>query len=201
MRQAILLAAREGVKIGAHPGLAEERGRGGRITLSESEIIASLEEQLLVLARIAAEEAQRIHHIKLHGTLYHAVEKKKKLREAFLDWMAKEWPQLIVIARSGGTVVAEAQARELTVWEEIFADRAYLPDGQLGPRTELGAVLADADEVAHRLRQWCESGKLPDVNGQPLALTARTCCVHADTPNAIKIAEAAWMVFREAAIL
>ena len=67
-----------------------------------------------------------------------------------------------------------AFAAEVPFIREGFADRAYLPDGRLVPRTELGAVLSNLGEIA----------------AQVLVLAERvdSICVHGDNPEAVKMA-------------
>ena len=71
MERCVKLAIDHRVGIGAHPGLAENFGRGA------AEISPSALETL-VIGQAGALEAiagARMRHIKLHGALYHAVEK------------------------------------------------------------------------------------------------------------------------------
>ena len=80
------------------------------------------------------------------------------------------------------------RAEGVEVFSEIFADRAYLPDGQLVPRSRQGAVLHDADAIAERLIGFLESGAMPTIEGGTVALAAQSICVHSDTPGAVAIA-------------
>ncbi|SKU92538.1 LamB/YcsF family protein [Mycobacteroides abscessus subsp. abscessus] len=67
-----------------------------------------------------------------------------------------------------------ARTLGLRVVTEAFADRAYLDDGTLVPRSEPGAVLHDPDAVAARI--------------PALSRTAESICVHGDSPGAVTIA-------------
>ena len=70
-----------------------------------------------------------------------------------------------------------------------FADRAYLPNGQLVPRTQEGAVIEDIDFAADRILQFLESGKMPTIDGTAIALNAASICVHGDNPHAVTMAQ------------
>ena len=70
MKWCVDLAAEFGVLVGAHPGLAEAGGRGEELPKPDG-FRDLLEEQCARLEKIA----NGLHHVKLHGTLYHAVEK------------------------------------------------------------------------------------------------------------------------------
>ena len=71
---------------------------------------------------------------------------------------------------------------------EIFADRAYLPNGQLVPRSQPGAVLHDATEAADRLIGYLKSGRMPVVGAEPIALRADSICVHGDNAESLAMA-------------
>ena len=70
----------------------------------------------------------------------------------------------------------------------MFADRAYLPNGRLVPRSRPGAVLHDADEAAERLIRFLETGRMPASEGEPISLAAQSICVHGDTAGAVDMA-------------
>jgi UPF0271 protein len=67
---------------------------------------------------------------------------------------------------------------------EGFADRAYLPDGSLAPRTSSGAVIHDARHVVDRAVRMARDGVVRDINGTDLPMRVATICVHGDTPAA-----------------
>ena len=76
----------------------------------------------------------------------------------------------------------------MQVFSEIFADRAYQPDGQLVPRGRPGAVLHDAEAVAQRLIGFLQDRRMPVEGGRPIELAADSVCVHGDTPGAALMA-------------
>jgi UPF0271 protein len=119
-----------------------------------------------------------VHHIKLHGALYHATEADSALAEKYVEIVRREWPGVIIYARCGGLVEQVAKACGAAVWGEAFADRRYRPDGTLVPRTESNALITDVEAAV----------------AQAMDLIARlkpqTMCVHSDTPGAAAIAEA-----------
>ncbi len=71
-------------------------------------------------------------------------------------------------------MIAEAKAAGVRALAEVFAERGYRPDGTLIPRGEPGDLIHDPREVVRRLP----------------ALRGDTICIHADSPNAVKIARA-----------
>ena len=90
---------------------------------------------------------------------------------------------------SGTQLEVAARAAGVTVFSEIFADRAYLPDGQLVPRSQPGAVIHDPDRAAERLLAFVDSGRMEVVGGESIELEAHSICVHGDTPGAVLMAQ------------
>jgi UPF0271 protein len=71
---------------------------------------------------------------------------------------------------------------------EAFADRAYTAEGTLVPRARPGAVVEEADAVVARAVALARDGKVTAVSGEPVAVRARSLCVHGDTPGAALLA-------------
>src|SRR5688572_12623136 len=150
MERCVQLAKNYKVRSGAHPGPADRSGFGRpdvEITPSELELL--LVQQVGTLERIAEAHSVKLHHIKLHGGLYHATERDEQLAKAYLNVVRRWWPRLVVYALAGGTVARAAKGIE--VWEEAFLDRNYLDDGRLVPRSDSNALLKTRDEVRNRI--------------------------------------------------
>lgn len=188
MRACVRLAKQFGVRLGAHPGpwSRDDQGRGPtRLTPDKLELL--LLQQVGALQTLARAEGVRLHHIKLHGALYHATEVREALRRRYLRVVADHWPRVIVYARAGGRVARLGRRLGLRIWEEVFADRGYRDDGTLVPRGEPGALETNARAVASRVRSLIEAGMIVSVSGRRLALPGRTLCVHSDTPGAVRL--------------
>jgi UPF0271 protein len=73
---------------------------------------------------------------------------------------------------------------------EVFADRRYMPDGTLAPRTRPDALIVDeAESVAQVLRMVGE-GTLVAVDGSVVPVRADTVCIHGDKPTAVPFVKA-----------
>ena len=184
MRLCVREALKYRVRVGAHPGLndRENFGRSANAVTSQTLELLLLQ-QVAALEKIARAEGARLHHVKLHGALYHLTESDARLRGTYLAVINAHWPKLTIFARAGGRVIAQAKKARLEAWPEGFLDRGYLPDGRLTPRTDTNAILNEA-EVAERL------GAI--VRGEfSVAAGVRTWCIHSDTPGSVKIARLA----------
>lgn len=191
MRTCARLAKQYGVKIGAHPGAWSRADKGrGVVRVTPDELALLLVHQVSALERVAVREGGRLHHIKLHGALYHAVETDPKLARAYLRCVSHHWPGVKIYALAGGRVVRGAERIGVPYSAEAFADRAYLRDGSLVPRSRRGAVLKDVGRVEARVRDLLAGRGLIAIDGHRIQRHVDTLCVHADTPNAVLIARA-----------
>ena len=82
-----------------------------------------------------------------------------------------------------------ARAAAVPVFSEIFADRAYLSNGQLVPRSHPHAVIHDPEAAVSRLLGFLETGMMPVLDGPPIPLAAQSICVHGDNPSAVQMAQ------------
>lgn len=188
MKACLRLAEQHGVKIGAHPGLPDRAGFGrGTGPVLAAELRLAVLQQVSALETLAGTTGATLHHIKLHGALYHLTEEDETLRDAFLSLVEECWPSVMLYALAGGRVVAGARRRGLRVWEEAFLDRGYLPNGQLVPRGEPGALLNGDIQLRERLNLLIKESRVKCTDGSFLKLQAQTLCLHADTPISTQV--------------
>ncbi len=190
MERCVRLARELGVRVGAHPGVAGAFGRG-EVKLTVNEFQTLLLQQVGALHRLTEVQRVRLHHVKLHGSLYHAVERDAALGRCYIESMGRGFGGLPIYALAGGRVAALGRRLGVAVWEEAFADRAYRSDGSLVPRDESGALLTRPAEIARRVRELRAGEGILTVDGSRLPLRPRTVCVHGDTPGAIRLLAAA----------
>lgn len=191
MKACAKLAKEHGVHLGAHPGF-NDRENFGRVpqSITYDDLELLLLQQIGALDQIAVDAGTRIHHVKLHGALYHSVETETLLARAYLEFVQRRSPRLIVYARSGGLVAQLARGTKVQVWEEAFVDRGYQDDGTLVPRQSPGALIEEVTLAEQRIRDYRASRCVKSVNGQPIPLKADTWCIHGDSPNALRMARA-----------
>lgn len=189
MYRTLRLAAQRGVRVGAHPGYADREGFGRRVIPMAVEEIGRLVVAqvgaLMALARLAGTE---VRYVKPHGALGNLAAADRGVAAGIVAAIQGLDARLAVLAISGTALEQVAREQGLAVHSEIFADRAYLPNGHLVPRSQPGAVLDDAREAADRLVGWLRSGRMPVVGGEPIALRADSICVHGDSAHAVEMA-------------
>jgi UPF0271 protein len=157
-----------------------------RIAPDEFELL--LLHQVGALERVAQANGVRLHHIKLHGALYHVSEGNEAVANRYVAVVRRFWPQATIYSRAEGRVARMARRAGLSVWEEAFADRGYRDDGTLVPRTEPNALLTEPSLVVERVRRLLDGSEVIAASGKHIALRPQTLCIHSDTPQAAQLA-------------
>ena len=191
MMKTVALARDSGVSIGAHPGYPDLQGFGRRrMDVPADELEAMLICQIGALDACCRAQGARLTHVKAHGALYNIAGADRKVAEVIVRAVQRVDPQLILLAAAASHSVRVARERGLPVVEEIFADRAYLDDGNLVPRTRPDAMIHGAEaSLAHVLRM-VEEQALVSVNGKRIPVKPDSICVHGDGAEAVATAEA-----------
>jgi 5-oxoprolinase (ATP-hydrolysing) subunit A len=189
MFRTLRLAAERGVCVGAHPGYADREGFGRRvIPMQAAEIGRMVVAQVGALMGLARLAGTAVRYVKPHGALGNLAAADTTVARAIVTAVKALDPALAILAISGTELERVARAQALPVFSEIFADRAYRPDGQLVPRSEAGAVLHDPKEAADRLMGFLKTGTMPVQGADPIALRADSICVHGDSAEATEMA-------------
>lgn len=182
-------AQRQGVAVGAHPGYADLAGFGRRvIPMSADAIERMVAAQIGALVGVAALAGLRLGHVKPHGALANLAADEPQVARAIARAVRAVSRDLAVLAISGTALEPAAQAEGLAVFSEVFADRAYRPDGRLVPRGQSGAVIHDPATVATRMLAFLDSGRMPVQDGAQITLAAHSICLHGDNPGALDLA-------------
>lgn len=189
MYHTLQLAAARGVAVGAHPGYADREGFGRRvIPMQPDEISRMVAAQIGALQGVAALAGARVSYVKPHGALANLAADDGAVAQAILAAVQALPGRLAILAISGTALEQVARAAQWPVHSEIYADRAYLANGRLVPRSHPGAVLHDPEAAAERLLGFLSSGMMPVLDGPPIPLAAESICVHGDNPAAIAMA-------------
>ncbi|GAB3887376.1 LamB/YcsF family protein [Terrabacter terrigena] len=191
LRTTCAYAAERGVVVGAQVGYRDLAGFGRRfVDVPPDALAADVIYQLGALSAMAHVAGTRVAYVKPHGALYNAIVHHEAQAQAVVDAVVAVDTSLPILGLPGSVVLARAMAAGLRAVSEAFADRAYLPDGRLVPRTEPGAVLHGAEEVAARVRRLALEGVVTAVDGTDVEVRAESVCIHGDTPGAVEMARA-----------
>jgi len=196
-----------GVSVGAHPGYDDKPGFGRRVipmALAEVEQLIAFQIGALVgmagLVRARqttkgttnshGEAGVRVTHVKPHGALNNLACVNDDVANAIVRGVVGVDKELIMLAPAGSKLLQAAEKGGLRVASEVFADRAYMADGNLAPRALEGAVIHDpvhAREHALRLASGLPIKALD--TGEEIVLRADSICVHGDKPSAVEQAQ------------
>lgn len=180
-----------GVAVGAHPGYADLRGFGRRvIPTSPDELRADIIYQIGALGAICEAEETPLHHVKPHGAVYNLAVKDADVAATLAGAIVAIAPHTVLYAPAGSELARAGKRAGLTVAMEAFADRAYMADGTLAPRARPDAILHEPEAIAGRVRDLVEGRPIATLDGDPIRIEAETICVHADSPEAVRIATA-----------
>lgn len=182
-------AARHQVSVGAHPGFYDLHGFGRRqLNLSDVEIERLIAYQLGASLSMGSLVSWPITHIKPHGALNNMACADRPLANAIVRAITATDSSIILLAPVLSELYHAGVDAGLKVAAEVFADRAYMPDGQLVPRSRDDAMIHDKEQsLAHCIRMFAENTILC-VDGSKLDVKADSVCVHGDGPHALEIA-------------
>jgi UPF0271 protein len=189
LRATVRRAKAHGVAVGAHPGFPDLSGFGRReMQMSPHEVEDLVLYQIAAVAGVAQVEGVALQHVKPHGALYNMAARDAALAGAIARAVAAFSRSLVLLGLSGSELLKAGKAAGLRVAAEVFADRAYEPDGSLASRKKPGAIINDIDAVVARSVKMAKEGTVVAIDGSLVQLQADTICVHSDTPGADELA-------------
>lgn len=191
MDRTVALALERGVRVGAHPSYADRENFGRTAQqLSREEVRALVLYQVAALDGLVRARGGSLRHVKAHGALYNQAAKDAGLAAAIADAVRAFRRDLLLVGLAGSLQIEAARSAGLDAAGEAFADRRYLPDGSLMPRSQPGAVLHDPAEVAEQALSIARDGFAVASDGSRVRIDAQTLCLHGDTPGAVRMAQA-----------
>ena len=205
MRRVCADAVDRQVRIGAQVGYRDLAGFGRRaMDVAGPDLQADIVYQIGALDAFARLAGDRVRYVKPHGALYNtaAVDERQadavaaavaayssaySARDSAADSAAGS-AGLALLGLPGSALERGAAAHGVTFVGEAFADRAYLPSGQLVPRSEPGALITDPGAVVEHALELVANG------------TIRSICLHGDTPGAAELARRVRAALRDAGV-
>ncbi|MFG2832254.1 LamB/YcsF family protein [Streptomyces sp. NPDC048434] len=189
MRRVCELAAERGVVIGAQVSYRDLAGFGRRtMEVPPDELSAEITYQIGALEIFARAAGARVGYVKPHGALYNRCVHDGEQAGAVIDGILAAGGGLPVLGLPGSRLHEAARRAGLPVVGEAFADRAYTDEGTLVPRREPDAVIHDADAVVKRALGMARDHTVTSRDGRRIGITARSLCLHGDTPGAADLA-------------
>lgn len=189
MSHTVALAVRHNVKIGAHPSYPDLQGFGRRsLAMSPEEVTAMIIYQVGALKALCEAHNTELSYVKPHGALYNDMLKDLSLFDAVADAVSCfNVPLMTLAVLDNQPLLDIADRYELPLLFEAFADRRYLANGTLAPRTQPDAVITNAEDIISQVRQITQYGKVRTIEGYAIDIEADTLCVHGDNLAAVDI--------------
>ncbi len=172
MSKSLQLAHQLRKRIGAHPGFFD-RDNFGRLErpVTPEELSQIVLYQIGALNALADDMGAKVSYIKPHGAMYHQVNHDQSLAEAFVS--IADRCKLAIVGLPDSILEKECQEADVTFWREGFADRRYLPDHTLVPRSQTGAMIHDPVKAVTQIQWLVQTVKVD------------TICIHGDGDNAL----------------
>lgn len=190
MQKALAWAKQYGVRVGAHPGYPDRENFGRtNMTLPEQELRAYLQYQLGALKALCDAAGVQTAYVKPHGALYNQAAADPVLAEIVADTVRRFNPELKLMALSGSLLLEAGQAAGLGVISEVFADRRYLPDGKLVPRSQPNAQVDSDEEAIAQVLQMVKEGTVTAIDDSTVNVRADSICLHGDGAHALEFAD------------
>lgn len=191
MHQTVQLAAKHGVAIGAHPGLADKENFGRlEMKISPREAYQLTMYQIGALFAFTQAEGVPLNHVKPHGALYNMAARTVDLAEAIAQAVADFDQNLILYGLSGSQLILAAEKIGLPVANEVFSDRTYQSNGMLSPRSEPNALITNENIAINQVISMVLNGQVQSINGEIVPIIAETLCIHGDGPHALTFVKA-----------
>ena len=183
----IQAALERGVSLGAHPSFPDRENFGRtEMAMPPGELYSNVAYQIGAFQALAFAAGGRVNHVKPHGALYNMAARDRALAEVIANAVLALDPKLILFAPVESQLDYAATELGLVTASEVFADRNYLADGSLVPRSDSKAFVHDPIEAAERIIRILFEGKVRAIDGSDVAISATTVCVHGDNPQAVE---------------
>lgn len=189
IRHILKFCKSRGVRAGAHPGYADPKRFGRfRLVMPLDELLGQIRSQMFLVRFIADEVGIPLSYVKLHGALANQTAEELAFAVGIFASIQAMDRKMAVLALDNSEQVRAAKAVGMPLIREAYADRAYTAAGLLVPRNEAGAVIHDSDVVISRCLRLARSGEILAIDGTVLKSSARSICLHGDTPGAVELA-------------
>lgn len=189
MDKAVRLALQHGVDLGAHVGFPDRMGFGRRaMNFDLKELQKHVLYQLGALYGIATAAGHKITHMNFHGALGNMAFTDRALADALVEAVKAFDPGLSLLVCANTEYEKAARGAGIRTVSMLLADRGYMDNGVIAPRSVEGALIKDPMIVGRRIEQLIEHGTLTSLSGKVIKLGIDSILVHSDTPGAVALA-------------
>lgn len=179
--KSLKLAHKYNVKIGAHPSFEDKKNFGRvRLELSRDRFRESVTKQLELFTSLVDSTALNLHHIKMHGALYHATAHEENYSDWLVELLQENYPAIPVYGLPNSLLFHKCHHVQHPFIAEAFVDRSYFQDSTLVPRSFTNAVLSEIDDVVNQIFELSKNQRVLSHDNEYIEVNADTFCIHGD---------------------
>ena len=185
MKNLVAAAMNKNVLIGSHPSLPDLLGFGRReMAITPKDAYNYVLYQTGALQAFIQAQGGKLHHVKPHGAFYNQAAKDINLARAIAQAVKDLGNGVILYGLASSCFVEAAKELNVPLWQEVFADRRYTPEGYLVPRSQANAMIKDEGEAVAQALRMANEGNVIASDGSVVKVQADTLCIHGDGPSA-----------------
>jgi UPF0271 protein len=186
MKNLVAAAIEKNVYIGAHPSLPDLLGFGRReMGITPNDAYNYVLYQAGALQAFIRAQGGHLHHVKPHGALYNQAAKDINLARAIAQAIKDLGDGIILYGLASSCFVGASKEVGVPLWQEVFADRRYTPEGYLVPRKQANALIETEDEAIKQVLRMANESEVVALDGSIVKVQADTLCIHGDGPSAL----------------
>ncbi|GLQ34697.1 LamB/YcsF family protein [Amylibacter marinus] len=191
MDQTIKAALKNSVRMGAHPGFKDLAGFGRRVIRGDSpeQIGRMILYQIGAFQALSAANGAKMAYVKLHGALSNIAMVEPEIATGFVEAFARLETGLPIMVMPNSALSRACATADIPVINEVFADRAYMPDGTLVPRSADNAVIHDEEQAINGVHRMLDHQCITAFDGTQINTPIDSICIHGDHPQALSLAQ------------
>lgn len=187
MKNLVAAAINKNVSIGSHPSLPDLVGFGRReMAITPKDAYNYVLYQTGALQAFIQAQGGKLHHVKPHGAFYNQAAKDIHLARAIAQAVKDLGDGVILYGLASSCFVEAAKELNVPLWQEVFADRRYTPEGYLAPRSQANAMIENEAEAVTQALRMANEGEVIALDGSVVKVQADTLCIHGDGPSALE---------------
>ncbi len=187
IEEAVTLAKKYGIKVGAHPSFPDPINFGRVVMEIDSETLKkSIIEQVQRFQKITAQIGLSMSHVKLHGALYNQAAKNINVAQTVIEALLQVGTDYAIYAPHDSALEQVGQAH-FAIIPEVFIDRTYQADGSLTPRSQANAMIIDPLKAWNQIKNCYLNNKVEAVTNESIHMKGKTYCIHGDASHCLEI--------------
>jgi len=190
MDRTIKLAKEHGVDLGAHVSFPDLMGFGRRkIDMAPQELETHVLYQLGALDGLARRVGLRVTHMNPHGALGNLASSDRATAQALVRATLAFDAEISILVLPGSELEIASIEQGARSVRLFLADRGYLSNGQLAPRSQVGALIHDPEEVVERVIKVVSNCEIEAVDGSVIPMPVQSILLHSDTAGAVELSQ------------